>query len=170
VVRQKERRLILFEKILFATDGSRQADKIFPFIISLAKKFKIEVFILYCTPHSILKLTSAASFTPVTTESGVGLSRGAIVPSNFEIPEKEKEKAKNIVGRTQEILKNSGVSSIPLIGYGHPGKIICQTAQKQKIDLVMVGQKGGGKIKDYSLGSTAYYVTRHAPCTVLIVK
>lgn len=160
----------MFKKILFATDGSDSADKALPFIVSLAKEFDLEIFILYCVPHSILKLTSAASFTPVTTKSSFDLPRGTMIPLNFKIAKEEKGKAGNIVGRTQEMLRNSAVASTAMIGYGNPGKVICEVASEQKIDLVIIGQKGGGKIKDYTLGSTSYYVSRHVPCAVLIIK
>lgn len=160
----------MFKKILFATDGSEAADKALPFIISLAKKFDPQIFVLYCVPHSILKLTSAASFTPVAVESSFDLPRGTMIPPSFKIAREEKEKAGNIVGRTQEVLKNSAIASTIMIGKGNPGKVICESASRQKIDLVIIGQKGGGKIKNYALGSTSYYVSRHAPCSVLIIK
>ncbi len=160
----------MFKKILFATDGSEAADKALPFIISLAKKFDPQIFIFYCVPHSILKLTSAASFTPVSVESSFDLPRGTMIPANFKIAKEEKEKAGNIVGRTQEVLKNSDTASTIMIGKGNPGKVICESASQQEIDLVIIGRKGKGKTKDYTLGSTSYYVSRHAPCAVLIIK
>ncbi len=160
----------MFKKILLATDGSQAADKALPFIISLAKKFDPQIFVLYCVPHSILKLTSAASFTPVSVESSFDLPLGTMMPPSLKIAREEKEKAGNIVGRIQEVLRNSEVASTIMIGKGNPGKVICESASQQKIDLVIIGQKGGGKIKNYTLGSISYYVSRHAPCAVLIIK
>lgn len=57
-----------------------------------------------------------------------------------------------------------------IIGHGEPGEAIVDYAEKNKVDVVVVGSRGLGAIKRAFLGSTADYVTHHLKCPVLIVK
>jgi nucleotide-binding universal stress UspA family protein len=54
------------------------------------------------------------------------------------------------------------------IGRAH--KLICDTAQKLRCDLVVIGTHGFTGLKHLLLGSTAERVIRHAPCSVLVVR
>ena len=55
-------------------------------------------------------------------------------------------------------------------GFGHPGRTICDLAQTQSVDLILVGSRGLTGAKEMFLGSVSNYVTHHAPCSVLIVR
>jgi nucleotide-binding universal stress UspA family protein len=59
---------------------------------------------------------------------------------------------------------NSGVQ------FGRAYQVICETAQRQKCDLIVVGTQGFTGLKHVFLGSTAERVIRHAPCSVLAIR
>jgi nucleotide-binding universal stress UspA family protein len=53
--------------------------------------------------------------------------------------------------------------------FGHAGLQICCQAEKLGIDLIVTSTHGRTGLKHALLGSTAEYVVRHAPCSVLVV-
>ncbi|MHB8510575.1 MAG: universal stress protein [Actinomycetota bacterium] len=53
---------------------------------------------------------------------------------------------------------------------GDPADMICDTAERDAVDLIVVGNKGMTGAKRFLLGSVPNQVSHHAPCNVLIVK
>ncbi|GAC1410949.1 MAG: universal stress protein [Actinomycetota bacterium] len=53
---------------------------------------------------------------------------------------------------------------------GDPADMICDTAETEGVDLIVVGNKGMTGAKRFLLGSVPNQVSHHAPCNVLIVK
>ncbi len=53
---------------------------------------------------------------------------------------------------------------------GDPADMICETAEREGADLIVVGNKGMTGAKRFLLGSVPNQVSHHAPCNVLIVK
>lgn len=57
-----------------------------------------------------------------------------------------------------------------LIDEGRAYEQILREAEKQKIDLIVIRSQRLGKVEGFLLGSTAEKVTRHAHCTVVVVR
>ncbi|MGH2828948.1 MAG: universal stress protein [Actinomycetota bacterium] len=53
---------------------------------------------------------------------------------------------------------------------GDPADMICDVAESEGADLIVVGNKGMTGAKRFLLGSVPNQVSHHAPCNVLIVK
>ncbi|EUJ21846.1 universal stress protein [Listeria aquatica] len=53
---------------------------------------------------------------------------------------------------------------------GDASKQIVEYAEKHAIDLIILGRTGKNAVERMLLGSTSAYVTKHAPCSVLIVN
>jgi nucleotide-binding universal stress UspA family protein len=53
---------------------------------------------------------------------------------------------------------------------GRPADKLVETAEKEDVDLLVVGNRGLGGIKEFLLGSVSDRVADEAPCPVLIVK
>lgn len=53
---------------------------------------------------------------------------------------------------------------------GQPAEVILMMTEKEKVDLVMVGSRGLGMIRERALGSVSHRVTLHSPCPTLVVK
>lgn len=53
---------------------------------------------------------------------------------------------------------------------GHPGRLICEYAQEQQVDTIIIGRRGRSGLSELFLGSVSNYVLHHARCTVVIVQ
>ena len=53
---------------------------------------------------------------------------------------------------------------------GRPADKIVETAKEGMFDLIVIGSRGLGGIKEFFLGSVSNRVADKAPCPVLIVK
>jgi nucleotide-binding universal stress UspA family protein len=53
---------------------------------------------------------------------------------------------------------------------GRPADKIVETAKLESCDLIVIGSRGLGGIKEFFLGSVSDRVADEAPCPVLIVK
>ncbi len=52
---------------------------------------------------------------------------------------------------------------------GEPGKVICELADTEKADLVIVGSHGRRGLGEFLVGSVSNYVMHRAPCSVMVV-
>jgi nucleotide-binding universal stress UspA family protein len=57
-----------------------------------------------------------------------------------------------------------------LVWTGDPGESIVAAAESENADLVLVGAHTRGALGRLVMGSVSEYVSRHAPCPVLIVR
>jgi nucleotide-binding universal stress UspA family protein len=64
----------------------------------------------------------------------------------------------------------NGVAISTVTVSGDPADMICDVAEKEGVDLIVVGNKGMTGAKRFLLGSVPNQVSHHAPCNVLIVK
>lgn len=53
---------------------------------------------------------------------------------------------------------------------GKPAEVILALAEEQNVDLVVLGARGIGQIREQMFGSVSHRVMTHAPCSTLIVK
>jgi len=58
----------------------------------------------------------------------------------------------------------------PLLKMGEPRGTIIDTAQRMGADLLVIGAHNKRSVFDVMLGGTAAYVSRHAPCPVIMIK
>lgn len=52
---------------------------------------------------------------------------------------------------------------------GRPGEEICELAEKEEVDTILMGRRGRGRVGELLLGSVSQYVVHHAPCAVTIL-
>lgn len=65
--------------------------------------------------------------------------------------------------------KEKGLKVNIEIHYGNPAEMLCEIAEENNFDLIVLADKREG-IKRFLLGSTSEKVVRHAKTSVLIVK
>jgi nucleotide-binding universal stress UspA family protein len=53
---------------------------------------------------------------------------------------------------------------------GHPVDVIVETARSARSNLLIVGARGLGPVKELILGSVSHRVLMHAPCSTMIIK
>ena len=51
-----------------------------------------------------------------------------------------------------------------------PADAIVEYAEKNGIDLIVIGNKGAGAVERFLIGSVSKNVVTHSPCSVMVVK
>ena len=74
------------------------------------------------------------------------------------------------IERTAAVLPATA-SIVRRVEVGEAGATICAIAERDEVEVVMVGSHGRGLLgRIVHLGSVSEYVMRHAPCPVLVVR
>jgi len=136
----------MFSRILVGTDGSDSAAKAVAQAVAIAKSLSAELIVLH-------------SFA-VVTESGGPLGPAPGAPT--------KEIGVSIL---EDVQKRYG-NELPvrtLLKEGGPGDAIVDVAEEEKVDLIIVGNRGMTGAKRFVLGSVPNNVSHHAPCSVMII-
>ena len=135
-------------RILFATDGSPEADR--------AKEFL-----------GFLPLPSGSELIIISVVSQAEESLGEEAKDE---PPKELGAAKDTADQAAYHLAKAGVSTECLVTCGHPADMICRVAEEKDVELVVVGPRGRSSLARFFLGSVSQSVAKHAPAPVLVVK
>lgn len=69
-----------------------------------------------------------------------------------------------------DILAAHGLSATLVRRRGDPAASIVDEAQKEGIDLIVMGTRGLGTAERWLLGSVSTKVLHHAPCSVLVAR
>lgn len=73
--------------------------------------------------------------------------------------------------RLQELAKGQTVSIEAMVFWGgDPASEICVLAERQGVDLIVMGTHGRTGLQHLLIGSVAERTIRHAPCAVLTVR
>lgn len=67
-------------------------------------------------------------------------------------------------------LKEAGLQVIQILRIGKPREEIVRVAKVIEAELLILGSHSKRGILDVALGGTAQFVTRHAPCNVVLVS
>jgi nucleotide-binding universal stress UspA family protein len=140
----------MFKKILLAYDGSEGAKKGLEAGINLLKVHQAELWAL-AVQKKLPRF--AGTMDEVKEEKAFG----------HQHYEQLLEEARS---RAQE----GGIELKTDIRIGHPAKTIVEVAKEGKFDVILVGHTGLSEVWARFLGTTAEKVSRHAPCSVLIVR
>jgi len=84
----------------------------------------------------------------------------------------QKDEAKKIVQRAERTLESNGIPFKTRVVYGNTGYSILKLAhsKSEKIDMIVIGSRGRGSIKEMFFGSTSNYVIHSSKIPVLVVK
>lgn len=138
--------------ILFPTDFSEGSSQALQYAVDMAKRYGAKLYLL----HVIYDIAKAAGYVP-------HISMDAMYKDIEEGAKKELERfgVEELSG-----LKDTERS----VGVGTPHEEILNFANKNKIDLIIIGTQGRKGIDRIIFGSTAAQVVRYAPCPVLTVR
>ena len=79
-------------------------------------------------------------------------------------------KAEKTLDLTKKYCEKQGIQFTSKVRYGSPAAKITELAEKQKVDLIVIGSKGLGGVKGTILGSVANSVVHKSKVSVLVVK
>ena len=146
--------------ILAAIDGSEYAEKAGIFAVDLAKKFEARLILLHIAsyPTQYLGLTGH--------DVAVGL------PMQSREVENMKKRARESIERISEIARSQIVSvrtefietQSPIVDS------IADTAERESIQIIVVGMRGLGNFDPFVVGSVASGLINRARCSVLVVR
>lgn len=63
----------------------------------------------------------------------------------------------------------AGIACKPRLEMGSPRETICRVANEEGFDLVILGRRGMGEIRDALFGAVSNYVLHHVRCPVLLI-
>lgn len=149
--------LSLRKQILVAIDGSPLSDKAAEEAVRMAAAnpgtYKSKVFAMLVLPNSPRNTYTDFVPAPVVTES------------------KEWHELRDRIFFVIE--KDAREAGVPLevkIVYGDPADELLKFAEKEKIDVIVIGSSGKGFIKRKLMGSVSSKVANYAKCSVYIIR
>ena len=81
-----------------------------------------------------------------------------------------REEGEHVIDQAVSLLPLHPGSVTKRLETGKPAEVILTMAEEQGTDLVVLGARGIGRIREQVFGSVSHRVMTHAPCSTLIVK
>jgi nucleotide-binding universal stress UspA family protein len=146
----------MFRKILVCSDGSENATQAARVAALIAREFHACTLLLTVfNPSTLIYANGDAPIAPIDS---------ALLNRYIE------EVQSDIEERTAEVFRAAGVDYVTRRETGHPVDVIVEVAEREKVDLIVLGRRGLSGWKSFLLGSVSDGVLHHAHCPVLIVR
>jgi nucleotide-binding universal stress UspA family protein len=150
----------IYKKIVIATDGSENAKKAASSAIELARLAGAKLYVLNVIPT-----------IPHLSYYGIPIEP----PTQVSFDEREFEvnleaSGNRALSEIKEMGEKVGVKVESVLIRGHPGSEIIAFAEKNDIDLIVMGTLGKSGIDRFLIGSVATDVGRNAKTRVMIVR
>ena len=139
-------------KIIVAVDGSRHSLRAVEWCAEYAESLDAEVIAV----HTIE--------TPIYS-AGAGFAPLPIVYT----PEHEEELKGVLTEHWCAALTQANVPFKAVLHVGYPSNVVCEIANAQDADLVVVGRRGRGGFAELMLGSTSHQLAHHLGRPLVIV-
>ena len=140
----------MYNNILVPIDGSQQSDQALDHAIRLVKHISptARITVIHVSPLLILNEP----------------------PISVPLSETMAEEGRSIVEPASAKLMESRIAFKSVTLTGDPSTTICQQAETDGHDLIVMGCRGVGLMSEILLGSVSHGVIKHANCPVLIIK
>lgn len=142
--------MMLFSKILLAYDGSDASNKALLKAAELTKT----------SPSSKLEVITAFDFPRIFL--------GAPIPAS--VNKEYYDLAEQTTDEAKKRLADQGVDAKVELIQGSPAEVILDYANENGFDVIVIGSRGLGGIREFVLGSVSHNVVQHARIPVLVVK
>lgn len=144
--------------ILVPVDGSKHAEN--------AVRLAAEIATAGETRLTLLHVAALAEIPKELTRFAEVESVGEAAASDVRriIGERILESAEAVARRA------GGPKPALVLDYGDPTETILAVAARRKVDLIVIGSRGLGRLKALLLGSVSQKVAAHAPCPVLVAR
>ncbi|MBT5774673.1 MAG: universal stress protein [Dehalococcoidia bacterium] len=148
----------MFQKILFPTDGSQDAEAALAYLAPLAANTGAEVVVL-----EVVERATSNNHMPVI-DSILTSEKDPWVISSEQT--EASDHLKDVVAQ----LRGTGIEHVvPTVKVGHVAEAILEAVDDLSCDTIVMATHGRSAIKRFFLGSTAERVLKDAPCPVLLV-
>jgi len=86
------------------------------------------------------------------------------------LEESMREDGERLLDRVQSLLPMDSGPSTKHLRIGSPADVIVSMAKEQKADLIVMGARGLGPVKELLFGSVSHQILTMAPCATLVVN
>jgi nucleotide-binding universal stress UspA family protein len=143
----------IFRKIMVATDGSEEVRKAVDLAIEISKLSNEKLYAAY-----------------VVALGGYSISPYSDPDLEKAMKEYLNNEGKKATAYVENIGRTANVEVESIILDGNPADEILKFAEKNDIDLIVMGTQGKSAIQRFIIGSVAENVIRHSKKSVLIVR
>jgi nucleotide-binding universal stress UspA family protein len=143
-------------KMLIATDGSKNSNKAIDYAVNIAAKTGAEVLGLY-----VINMKSLELFA---------LGHHDNIASYEEENSKLRREGEEALAYLKEQGAKAGVKVSSIIVRGYPVDEILRTAEKENVNMIVVGNIGRTGLEHILMGSVSESVVRKATRPVLVVR
>ena len=151
---------LVFERILIATDGSKNSEKAAKVGIELAKVSEGKVIIVY--------VADIGKYMP---SAGLISPFGGVSPEAIDnIVVSIREAGIKATLQVNELARAAEVPSEWMIVEGNPPSEILRIAEDENIDVIVIGNIGKTGLEKFLMGRVAEKVARNSKRPVLIVR
>ena len=137
------------KKILAPVDGSEHSMRAVAYAADMATLMDSEILLIHC--HK--------SFPVVLGE-----------PYFQKAIDKIMKNSNELLDPYRKIVQDAGVTFIDRILEGPAAQAICEVANIEKIDMIVMGCRGRNDLEGLLLGSCTHRVLKTAPCPVLVIR
>ena len=160
ILLSKNRTYVPIRKILLAVDGSKPSLDAADKAIYLSEKNGADLFVIHVIPSDI-------KYGNIEDNTKIQLTGPLKQIWNMSL-EKGQKYIDEVKERTVE--KTVKVQAEILVAVNSVEKEIVEYAEKQDVDLIVIGTRGMSGLKRILLGSTSSGVVTYAHCPILVVK
>lgn len=144
---------MLFSKILLAYDGSKASNQALERAIELAK----------VTPSSSIYVVHAFEFPRFFIGEALAPLPASVNKDYYDLAVQTTEEVK---GR----LEAEGLNATVELLQGSPAEVILNYSKEHDVDVIVIGSRGLGGIREFVLGSVSHNVVQSSRIPVLVVK
>ncbi len=149
-------------KFLIPVDGSTASVNAVKKSIEIARKYNSSIKLISVVNHDDLSSLSKDS-------RHWRMLDGTIITDYEETMKRITESTEKMLNAIVKELDFSGIPLEKEVLIGKPYEKIIETARNEKVDLIVMGNRGYSKIKRFFLGSVSHRVISDAPCPVLVI-
>jgi nucleotide-binding universal stress UspA family protein len=151
------------KKILVAVDGSKNSKKAAQEAANIAKCMLSEV--------TLIHIRNESSKIPINQFEVISYFSDDVL-KKIETEQKEKisKLKEEILNEAAKEFEEKGITPQKVVLKGDPANVICDYAEKNDFDMIIVADKGHGKVEKFMLGGTSDKIVRHAKASVLVIR
>jgi len=142
----------IFQKILWATDFSEEAEEALQYAHKWARMFDAELLALHVVPD----------FSPVLYNTAT-VVKGELIRRVDLIKQEAKQ-------RLQELSDSKDINFRILVNEGNAAKKIIETVEEEQADLIVMGKRGMTALEKLFIGSVTSQILRNSPVPLLLTR
>jgi nucleotide-binding universal stress UspA family protein len=137
-------------KILVPVDDSKTADRTIQAIIALKERFPLPLTLLHVVDLEKLAYRMIPDFQ-------IDMIR-----------EQARKAGEHLLESRRKLFAEAGMDTETRLEFGSPRELICRIANEENFQLLIIGRRSQGEIRDVLFGSVANHALHHVRCPVLL--